>query len=498
MKHPGGDRLNPRHTGSRVSGERRAQRLKRRLRKFFLHPATELSVGILILVSVTLTLVELSLSEDAAMFAPITSVNHALTLVFTVELTLRFVAESSGDRYVRRYFRRWWIDLLAVVPSLFLIDQYLLLRGLRVFRYFRLLRLVRIFTGAGYLLPHVIRRGAVHIAVLAFALFVTVVVGTALILSFEQTINPEVTSFTEAFWFSLFSLFAGEPIPGPLSTTQGRIVSVAVMFMGVSVFAAFTGTVSAFMIDRMQREGAAVEKSQTMEDHIIVCGLGHVGVRVLEVLIKLGQRVLAIERNEDSEFVDFARSAKVPVIIDDVRKPMVLENAGAARARAVMAVTGDDLTNLEIAIDARQIKPDIRVVLRLFDDRLAMKVHEAFKIQVAFSTSALAAPSFAAAAIDRSVKGSLEIDGRVYIQSEFEVPPEAALAGLRVGDIMREFETHVVLTRNERDGDHWTPPSSHRIEGGSTVVMVGPFEKVEQLKRTSKLTEDLVRAATDD
>lgn len=233
-----------------------------------------------------------------------------------------------------------------------------------------------------------------------------------------------------------------------------------------------------------------------MEDHIILCGLGQVGYRILQVLIKLHQRVLVIERKDDSEFVDLARDAKVPVIIEDVRKQGVLEKAGVARARAVMAVTDEDITNLEVALDARHIRPDIRVVLRLFDERLAAKVQEGFNIQVAFSSSALAAPSFAAAAIDRSVMGSLEIEDRVYIQSEFEVPPGSALAGQKVGDIHRDYEIHTVRIRGEQDGDHWTPTHSHRIPGGAEIVVVGPFERVEELKRVCHLTDDLVRAAT--
>lgn len=476
----------------------RLQNIRRRLRRLFAHPATEIAIGLLILASVTLTLVELSLSPEARTLNAVEAVNHGITLVFAVELTLRFAMESTGERYVRRYLKRWWVDLLAVVPSLILASSFRLLRGLRVLRYFRLLRLARLFTGLGNLLPYVLRRGAAHLGLIVMALFVTVVVGTALILSFEQTTNEKFDSFAETFWFSLYSLFAGEPIPEAPATIEGRIASVFVMFMGLSVFAAFTGTVSAFMIDRLQQERGAMEKGQALEDHVILCGLGQVGYRVMQVLKRLDQRILAIEKNGDSQFARLARDEKVPVIIDDVRSPGVLEAAGVARARAVMAVTDEDLTNLEIAIDARHLRPDIRVVLRLSDDRLAEKVHGGFNIQVAFSSSALAAPSFAAAAIDRSVKGSLDIAGRIYIHSEFMVPPESALAGRRVGDVVREYEVHTIMTRGEQDGDHWTPPPHHVIPGGCEIAVVGPFDRVEELKQVCRLTEDLVRAVTRD
>ena len=71
--------------------------------------------------------------------------------------------------------------------------------------------------------------------------------------------------------------------------------------------------------------------------------------------------------------------------------------AGIAHARAVVCVINDDLTNLDVALTARQAHPDIRIVLRVFNDALTQKLQSAFNIKTAFSTSALDAPTFAAA-----------------------------------------------------------------------------------------------------
>ncbi len=64
-----------------------------------------------------------------------------------------------------------------------------------------------------------------------------------------------------------------------------------------------------------------------------------------------------------------------------------------------LPATDDQLANLEIALDAREINPGIKVVMRMFDVEFARKVEKGFGIHTAFSCSALTAPIFAAAAM---------------------------------------------------------------------------------------------------
>jgi Trk K+ transport system NAD-binding subunit len=478
----------------------RLERLRSLLLRFFHLPLTDAVIGVLIVVSVTLTIVELSLEPDARIAPAIERINLGVTLVFVVELSLRFVAESARERPVRSFLRRWWIDLLAVVPALFpLLESFRVLRGARILRFLRLLRIARLFSAGTRFLPYVVRRGTIHLAIIVGALLSVILVGTAVILSFERLENPGIDNYGEAFWFSLFSLFGWSPptSAGPPTTFEGRIALTLVLFVGLLVLAAFIGTISAFMVDRLQREGRGM-KHTDRRDHVILCGLGQVGYRVLQTLLRLKQEVVAIERDEDSEFVDLARRARVPVMAADVRNEQVLEDAGVARARAVIACTEDDLTNLEVALNARHVRPEIRVVLRLFDQRLAEKIAEGFNIQVAFSSATLAAPAFAAAAIDRSVRGSLEVSDRLYIQSEFDVPAESALAGLTIAQLRDEFETHTLMYRDTDGTEHWAPTHDHAITPGTSIAVIGPFDKVGYLKEVCGITADLVRAAPRD
>lgn len=98
-----------------------------------------------------------------------------------------------------------------------------------------------------------------------------------------------------------------------------------------------------------------------------------------------------------------------------------LRRAQIGRARAVVAVTGDDVANLEAALEARAINPEVRVVVRLFDDDFASHVHKEFGNTASRSVSHLAAPAFAAAMTGREVLGTLSVYRKVLMIAEVAV-----------------------------------------------------------------------------
>src|SRR5262249_42638352 len=70
-------------------------------------------------------------------------------------------------------------------------------------------------------------------------------------------------------------------------------------------------------------------------NHVVLCGLGHVGIRVLEQLRRLGEEVVVVDRGDDSRFLDEARVLNVPVITGDVRLPSIMERANVKEARSI-------------------------------------------------------------------------------------------------------------------------------------------------------------------
>ncbi|HYF62827.1 MAG TPA: NAD(P)-binding protein, partial [Herpetosiphonaceae bacterium] len=129
---------------------------------------------------------------------------------------------------------------------------------------------------------------------------------------------------------------------------------------------------------RNRREAWQMALASTYRDHVIVCGLGKIGYRVATQLLANGTDVVAIDNRPDGPFNELMLGRDVPVLIGDARQPELLQQAGIKYAQSVAVVTGDDLTNLDIALTARELRPELHIVMRVFNDSLGGKLSSAF------------------------------------------------------------------------------------------------------------------------
>lgn len=219
--------------------------------------------------------------------------------------------------------------------------------------------------------------------------------------------------------------------------------------------------------------------SQALKDHVIVCGAGRVGYRVASKLITLGREVVVVDKNEQAAFVSVLRDAGVPVLIDNVKSPQALHRLNVEAASAIVCATDDDLANLNTALDARRIKPSIRVVIRLFDDDLVARVRDHFHAE-AFSSSALAAPALALAALDPRIVHSFHVGPHLMVVSQFTVHDR--LVGSTVSELRDRFGA-LTLSRCAPGGAEQLHPSGDAIlVAGESVTLQADYESYLKLR----------------
>ncbi len=224
--------------------------------------------------------------------------------------------------------------------------------------------------------------------------------------------------------------------------------------------------------------------ASTYRDHIVVCGLGRIGYRVVKVLLQLGEDIIGIEHNLEGPFMDDIRQMNVPVLLGDARQREMLEQARVQEASAIVVCTEDDLTNLAVALEAREINPRIKVVMRMFDSQLAEKVRHGFKIHTAFSTSALAAPVFAAAATRAQIDYSFYVDDALMNVGRATVHPGSALEGRAITEAEREIDVSIILHKRSENTDLHPAPDVTLRAGDCLVV----FASLQALKRLHALS----------
>ena len=271
-----------------------------------------------------------------------------------------------------------------------------------------------------------------------------------------------------SFVAAYFLLFAQPIIDLP---DNGPVEILAVLIPPLGITAVAEGLVRFaylfFARERNDKEWFSV-LAQTMNDHVIICGAGRVGFRVFEQLQKLAVPMVVIERDETKPFLSEIRAAGVAVLVEDVRAAGALARANIKKARSIVCATDDDLANLNVALDARKLKAGIRVVMRLFDDDLVEKTRVSFEAQ-AFSTSALAAPALAMAALDPSIKNSFEVGGRLMVVAELTM--QGPICGKSVAQ-PRDESSVLVIHLVRKSGETIFDPAGQCCFGPGDVVTV--------------------------
>ncbi|WP_329038933.1 NAD-binding protein [Streptomyces sp. NBC_00178] len=180
-----------------------------------------------------------------------------------------------------------------------------------------------------------------------------------------------------------------------------------------------------------------------LSGHVVLLGLGKIGTRVLVRLRELDIPVVVVEEDPEARGIPLARGLHVPTVLGDVTQEGVLEAAKIRRARALLALTSVDTTNLEAALYARSVKPDLRVALRLFDDEFATAVYRTLRtahpqaLTRSRSVSHLAAPAFAVAMMGRQILGAVPVERKVLLFAALEVAGHPQLEGRTVDQAFR-------------------------------------------------------------
>jgi Trk K+ transport system NAD-binding subunit len=267
----------------------------------------------------------------------------------------------------------------------------------------------------------------VRLALLSYAVLVF---GAATLFAFALHLD-----YAKALYFTITSVTSIGYSDISLTDAAGwvQVAAAIIMVAAVLVIALLTAAVvNALVAERLRGASAGAD---ALSGHVIVCGFGTMGQRVVELLRSAGLDCAVIERAPSPEAAGTAQGARLPLITGDVTDAAVLRSAGVTRARAVIAVTSDDITNVEAAMGARSIVPGAQVVLRVGDDELARRVADRLGLRTSYSVSFASAAVFAAALMERSIIATVPVQRRVLLIAEVRLGTGCELAGRPVSAI---------------------------------------------------------------
>ncbi len=269
----------------------------------------------------------------------------------------------------------------------------------------------------------------------------------------------------------------------------GILLIVAGTTLVTALFALLTNALVRRRIEQSLGQGSI----HGMDDHVVLVGLGAVGLRVLEGLRALGREVVVVEYDEHNRYVQHARSLGVPIVHGDATLDQTLRSVNIADAGAVAILTSDDLVNLETGLAVRDLLGarwvDVPVVLRVFDRALGNRLEKTFKFHHVWSTSALAAPWFVGAVLGLEVLATFYVRNRPFLVARLTVRPDGGLVGLAMRELSARIRV-VTIVREDAGGAMEHPPRRDtRFAAGDQAYLVGPYEELLRVLGRERETE---------
>lgn len=315
--------------------------------------------------------------------------------------------------------------------------------------------------------------------------FTVAVVGGGLVYaSVARLAGTPVRSFAEAMYIVLTAAFL-QPV-GDFPEHLGlQLFHFIMPLVGIIILAQGLADFGSLLFNRRARSKEwEMAVASTMNNHIVLIGLGHLGYRVTQRLHEMGENVVVVEINLGTHTTVAAREMGIPVIHADARHPGALESANIRDARTIILASQDDAMNLQIALKARSLNPAIQVVIRIFDEDFAHSLQDQFGF-TALSATEMAAPVFAAAASGADVTHPISIEGQQLSLARLTIPVASRLNNKTVGYVEDNYHLNIILLRHDHQSE-MHPTDTRPLHAGDTLAVLGGPDQLSRLMQDNQ------------
>jgi TrkA family protein/RyR domain-containing protein len=96
--------------------------------------------------------------------------------------------------------------------------------------------------------------------------------------------------------------------------------------------------------------------ARRMKNHVVVCGLGETGMQCVRNMRAAGEKIVVIDRADDTTGNGaVCDQLGIPLIKGDATGADILSLAGALHARTIVVCTGDDVSNMDVALQIKEL-----------------------------------------------------------------------------------------------------------------------------------------------
>ena len=228
-------------------------------------------------------------------------------------------------------------------------------------------------------------------------------------------------------------------------------------------------------------------QSLPTENHVIVFGLQRVGEEVVRQLKSFKMTMVGISSNdsEDREIAIVSRDAA------GLEKCLNLANL--EKAASLLSLSRDELANLELCLLARQIRPDIRLVIRTWDARFSDHLARLWPQARVLSTSGLAAKAFVSAAFGENVPALFCFGSKTILVTEYRVQKGDTLENMVLVKFACGYGVvPLMVVKANEEKTFALPPEDIVLEQGDTLYVLAPIEGIRRIETGNLLSAQYI------
>jgi Trk K+ transport system NAD-binding subunit len=324
---------------------------------------------------------------------------------------------------------------------------------------------------------------------LALALALLVISTVVLHFAYHEPLGRSHLSLLGAAYFTVETVatvgfgdysFAAQPSG---MVVFGIFLIVAGVTLTTTMFALLTNA----LVSRRLAQSLGHGRIPGMSGHVVLVGLGSVGMKVLEGLLGAGAEVVVIERMESNPNLTEARALHAPIVLGDATLTRTLDAVNLSQAAAVAILTSDDLTNIETGLAIRdhlgERWAEVAVVLRVFDRQLGHRLESSFGFRHVWSTSAIAAPWFVGAALGLDVLFTFYVGNHPFLLARLRVSAGGGLDGLAMRELPGTVRVLAIRRAADSTALEHPPRRDTRLAPQDDAYLVGPYAELLEVLR---------------
>ena len=275
-------------------------------------------------------------------------------------------------------------------------------------------------------------------------------------------------------------------------STLMEVFGILLILGGTTLISTLFALLTNALVSRRIAQSLGGGRIPGMRGHVVLVGLGAVGMKVLEGLLAAGQEVIVIERMAGNRYLSEARALEAPLVIGDATMTRTLDSVNLSSAAAVAILTSDDLTNIETGLAVRDSLgerwSDVPVVLRVFDRQLGYRLQQSFGFRHVWSTSAIAAPWFVGAALGLEVLFTFYVGNNPFLLARLRVSAGGGLDGLAMLDLPGTVRVVAIRRAASSAALEHPPRRDTRLAPDDDAYLVGPYAELLEVLRHDRET----------